>query len=254
VLFRSFYINPPSILLKIMPPLLKGLSKIKGLPVLLSLILGLLKQQRRIREKLQSKGLTRMAKLFTDVISLPGKSYKKNGFATPSGKVELYSTVLEKLGYDPLPYFKDPLESQDHLADDYPLLLFVGEREDEYFISGGRHVEYLRKRNPDPQAYINTQTAKKSGIATGDWIWVETPHGRIELKAELRDTMPEELVRIPHGWWRPEEPQGTPHLSGALKHSDNVVLSDDDIYMDAEQGLIDLRGGRRCRVSLMNPE
>lgn len=27
------------------------------------------------------------------------------GFATPTGKAELSSMILEKLGYDPLPYY-----------------------------------------------------------------------------------------------------------------------------------------------------
>ena len=36
---------------------------------------------------------------------------KGGGFPTPTGKLELYSTVLEKMGYDPLPYFKEPGES-----------------------------------------------------------------------------------------------------------------------------------------------
>ncbi|MDZ4246475.1 MAG: molybdopterin-dependent oxidoreductase, partial [Dehalococcoidia bacterium] len=38
----------------------------------------------------------------------PGyKKYERTGFATPTGKVELYSTVLEKLDYPPLPSFKE---------------------------------------------------------------------------------------------------------------------------------------------------
>ena len=36
---------------------------------------------------------------------------KGRGFNTPTGKVEFYSTIMEKLGYDPLPYFKEPNES-----------------------------------------------------------------------------------------------------------------------------------------------
>ena len=36
---------------------------------------------------------------------------KATGFGTPSGKVELYSQVLEELGYDPLPFFEEPPES-----------------------------------------------------------------------------------------------------------------------------------------------
>ena len=51
---------------------------------------------------------------------------KGGGFPTPTGKLELYSTVLEKMGYDPLPYFKEPGESPistPELAKEYPLVL-----------------------------------------------------------------------------------------------------------------------------------
>jgi anaerobic selenocysteine-containing dehydrogenase len=36
------------------------------------------------------------------------KKYEKMGFGTPTGKIELYSTVMETLGYDPLPYYQEP--------------------------------------------------------------------------------------------------------------------------------------------------
>ena len=37
----------------------------------------------------------------------PGfRKYERTGFATPSGKVELVSSVLEGLGFDPLPYWR----------------------------------------------------------------------------------------------------------------------------------------------------
>jgi len=56
-------------------------------------------------------------------------------FNTPSGKVELYSTKLEKLGYDPLPYFAEPGESPystPELAREYPLILTTGYRQPFY--------------------------------------------------------------------------------------------------------------------------
>jgi len=31
---------------------------------------------------------------------------EEKGFATPTGKIELYSTKLEELGYDPLPLLR----------------------------------------------------------------------------------------------------------------------------------------------------
>jgi len=50
--------------------------------------------------------------------------YERQGFATPTKKVELYSTIFEKFGYDPLPTFNEPGESpisRPDLAQQYPI-------------------------------------------------------------------------------------------------------------------------------------
>ena len=74
------------------------------------------------------------------------------------------------------------------------------------------------------------------------------------MKAKLSDDIHPDLVRVPHGWWKPEEPKGEPGLSGVWKYSDGILLDDDPAHLDPEQGLPDLRGGRRCRVRLMEKE
>jgi len=43
-----------------------------------------------------------------DVKMPPFRKYRKNGFATPSGKMEFTSTILKDTGYDPLPTYKEP--------------------------------------------------------------------------------------------------------------------------------------------------
>ena len=59
--------------------------------------------------------------------SLPlsyGKYKAIGGFLTPTRKIELYSTRLEQLGYDPLPHYREPPESPlstPELAREYPL-------------------------------------------------------------------------------------------------------------------------------------
>ncbi len=45
------------------------------------------------------------------------KSYEKKGFQTPSGKVELYSEELAKLGHSPLPVFIENPESPESRPD-----------------------------------------------------------------------------------------------------------------------------------------
>ena len=52
--------------------------------------------------------------------------YKEKGFSTPTKKFELYSTMLEKWGYDPLPKYVEPVESPVSTPDlfkDYPFIL-----------------------------------------------------------------------------------------------------------------------------------
>ncbi len=67
------------------------------------------------------------------------------------------------------------------------------------------------------------------------------------MKVELSEDMPPNLVRIPHGWWLPEESEGEPGLSGVWEHSDGIVLSDEDRFLDPEQGMPTLRG-LLCKV------
>jgi anaerobic selenocysteine-containing dehydrogenase len=171
------------------------------------------------------------------------RKYEKTGFATPSGKVELKSSVLEDLGFDPLPYFRDDPAPHEN----YPLILFTGVREDEYFQTGQRHVPELRARKPEPLLFVNAATAAAHGIAEGDWASVSNPTGSIAMKVALRDAMPDGLVRIPHGWWKPEMEQGGRHLSGALVYADSLLCPDDEDYLDREQGIPHLKG-IPCRI------
>ena len=112
----------------------------------------------------------------------------------------------------------------------------------------------MRELNPEPQAILHTETAHKSGVDDGAWIYVETNWGKVQMKAKLSDDIHPDLVRVPHGWWKPEETKGLPGLSGVWKYSDGILLDDDPAHLDPEQGLPDLRGGRRCRVRLMEKE
>ncbi|MDX2165898.1 MAG: molybdopterin-dependent oxidoreductase [Deltaproteobacteria bacterium] len=171
------------------------------------------------------------------------RKYERTGFATPSGKVELASSVLAALGFDPLPYFRE-----DPPADpDYPLQLFMGVREDEYFQTGHRHIPELRQRRPEPELFLHADDARDCGLAHGDWAVVETPTGRVKGKVAIRPDMPRRLVRVPHGWWKPELPQGAEHLSGAWEFADAQITRDDEDYRDREQGIPHLKG-LPCRV------
>jgi len=156
------------------------------------------------------------------------RKYEEVGFATPTGKVELYSTVLNKLGYDPLPAYAEPPEtpvSAPSLAQEYPLSLINGGRIREFFHSEWRQVASVRCLHPDPLAQIHPATAAEFGIGEGDWVWIETTRGRIRQRAELSDRVPLQVVHAEHGWWYPELPETAQEK--VLESNVNMLLADD---------------------------
>ena len=111
------------------------------------------------------------------------------GFGTPTGKVELYSTIIEKLFDESqaLPYYEEPFESPvstPEVAEDYPLIMTAGSRVMPYYHSEYRQVNGCRNRYPDPFFQIHPETAANLGIGDGMWCWIETQRGRCLQKAK----------------------------------------------------------------------
>ncbi len=133
--------------------------------------------------------------------------YKERGFSTPTGKVELYSTVLEKWGYDPLPKYTEIPESpvsKPELVDKFPYILNAGYRTPTFFHSANRMLPWLREIRPDPIVEIHPDTARKEGIEEGDWVWIESPRGKAKEKAKFNTGIDPRVIVAEHGWWYPE--------------------------------------------------
>ncbi|MFC1903047.1 molybdopterin-dependent oxidoreductase [Chloroflexota bacterium] len=168
------------------------------------------------------------------------KTGKPTGFATPSGKVELYSNVLEKLGYDPLPFYEEPPESpisMPEVAKDYPLILTTGGRFRPQYHSEHRQLGLgMRERHPDPLMEIHPDTARELGIADGDWAYIETRRGVIKQKARLTTGIHPKVVNVESHWWFPEQPAQEPWLHGVWQSNANVLTLDDPEACDPVTG------------------
>jgi len=180
------------------------------------------------------------------------RRYEKTGFRTPTGKIELYATRFEKLGYAPLPYYEEPPESPisaPEVAKEFPLVLTTGGRISFFFNSEHRQISNLRRARHDPRAEIHPETAAKHGIAGGDWMWIETRRGRIRQRAKLTDGIDPRVVNVEHGWWFPDEP-GPEY--GIWKSNANVLTDNGPPY-DPQMGTYQLRG-LLCRVARVEKE
>jgi thiosulfate reductase/polysulfide reductase chain A len=178
------------------------------------------------------------------------KQYEKIGFATPTGKVELYSTLLEKLGYDPLPnYQEEPITpvSQPNLFKEFPLILINGARRLEYMHTDWRQISIIRKRYPYPVVEVHPQTGKSLGIPDGNWVWIETRRGRIMQKCKYFEGIDPRIVHADFDWWYPEMPEAEPSLFGTWLSNINVITEDGDDVCGKEMGGWSLRFNL-CRI------
>lgn len=169
------------------------------------------------------------------------KTYERNGFNTPSGKAELYSTQLEEGGFDPLPVYYEPPEtpySDPELAKEYPLLC-TSRKLTAYQHSSGRQIPSLRRNNPEPVILIHPETAGKLGIKEADWVYIETKQGRIKQKASLSTHIDPRVVVADPAWWFPE--RGEAKLFGWAESNINVLTNNKPPY-NREIGSPNLRG------------
>ena len=175
------------------------------------------------------------------------RHYEKEGFETPSKKVELFSRQLEKWGLDPLPVYREPPEtpfSDAELCKEYPLIA-VNKKYACYKHSRDRQIVSLRKLHPEPVARINSRTARKTGIGDGDMVYIETKRGRIRQKVKLDNTIDPRVIEIDYGWYYPEK--HTEPLMGWCVANMNVLTSNNPPF-NREMGSSNLRGFA-CKVS-----
>jgi anaerobic selenocysteine-containing dehydrogenase len=174
------------------------------------------------------------------------RKYEDGGFRTPTGKIELYATRLEQMGYAPLPHYEEPPESPlatPQVAEEFPLVLTTGGRISQFFNSEHRQIEKLRKAHRHPLAEIHPDTAARHGITDGDWMWIETRRGRMRQKAKLTPGIDPRVINAEHAWWFPDA--GPPDYG--VWTSNVNMLTDNAPPYDPQMGTYQLRA-LLCRV------
>lgn len=131
------------------------------------------------------------------------EQFKKRKFSTPSGKIELFSETLDKAGFEPLPVYREPIESpvsNPKLAKEYPFILISGSRSGNYLHSEWRNLSSLREREPEPLAELHGSTARDANILDGEVVILETQTGKIKIRVKVNPAMAPKVISIPHGW------------------------------------------------------
>ncbi|MFA6809418.1 MAG: molybdopterin dinucleotide binding domain-containing protein, partial [Eubacteriales bacterium] len=193
-------------------------------------------------EEFCSTGLYCPPNLYQKYEQVDENTGKLAGFATTSGKIELYSEILDELGYEPLPVPKE-LSKKNNM---YPLKLITGARYQPYYAASYHHFAKLRSIHPKPLAEMCPDTAIKLGLEDSCPVWVETERGRARFNLKIVQ-MCKEVVSLEYGWWNPELEAKEPCLGGVWDSNANMLTSGDFETSDPLIGTWTYNG-LRCRV------
>ena len=181
------------------------------------------------------------------------KKFETNGgFWTPTGKVELNSTIMQELGFPGMPTYIGCSENEidtPELVEEYPIVLTTGGGFMPFHHSEHFNMPYIRYISPEPYFCINEELAEKLNIEQGDWCWIETRRGRIKMRADVDQIVDPRVVMCPRGWWFPER-DGSADLDnpfGCLESNVNTLTSVDDEHCDPMGGSWANRG-LLCKV------
>ncbi len=167
------------------------------------------------------------------------KRYEQFGFGTPSGKVELRSSIFEDLGFEPLPVYREMPHSpagDPDLSKEYPLVLITGSRFMPVYHSEQRQIESVRKKWPDPLVMLHPETAQSLNTSEGEWVKVVTPQGSIRMRLQLSDAIDPRMADLHHGWWFPERKEAEPELFGVFESNANILCPDGPEFCSPEIG------------------
>lgn len=148
-------------------------------------------------EKLLETGWTRLN------VPKPYLPFAEGGFLTPSGKCELYSETMAKMGLDPLPSFTAPYEFPEHvpeLAARYPLTL-ISSPAHQFLNSTFVNIDSLRRGAREPECLLHPDDAERRGIPVGARVVVHNDRGAFTAVARVEASIRPGVVWAPSIWW-----------------------------------------------------
>ena len=147
-----------------------------------------------------------IGKTLDEMLALPGgvfiggetqyEKYRKNGFGTPSKKIEFYSEQMEKKGLNPLPDYVEPVYKP---TSGFPLYL-VNYKQAEHTHSRTFNNDWLMEMKPDNPLLINAATAARLSLKDGDPVWLESPYAKAKATVRVTERIHPEVVALQHGY------------------------------------------------------
>ena len=127
--------------------------------------------------------------------------YEDGRFPTPSGKVELYSEAMAKMGLDPLPGGAWDQDDGGGFGPAGEALTLVTPASHHFVSSSLASQAGLLAGAGQPFVEIHPDDAAARGVKTGDEVIVENARGWVRLRAKVTDGVRSGLLASPKGRW-----------------------------------------------------
>ena len=138
-----------------------------------------------------------------------GLPYGGGVFPTASGRVELFSTQLAKLGHPALPTYTAAAEGAGSLlAQRYPLQLLTPKQHQRFLNSSYAHLPRHGGAEDGPYLELCADDAASRTIADGQMVQVTNDRATLTLPARISGRLRQGVVSIPWGWWSQHHPDG----------------------------------------------
>ncbi|HWX56818.1 MAG TPA: molybdopterin-dependent oxidoreductase [Verrucomicrobiae bacterium] len=153
------------------------------------------------RADLEREGHIRL-RLGTGTEEAPFLPFARGGFATPSGKAELYNERLIAQGLDPVASFTPPAESRHvEKARQFPLEL-LSRKADNFLNTTFANISSVQKMEHPELLEMTSRDATRRGIRDGDWVRVFNDRGEVRLRAHVNGSVQAGVVAARLNWAR----------------------------------------------------
>src|SRR5690606_7603242 len=95
--------------------------------------------------------------------------------------------------FDPLPIWYPPFEETAFGDEDFPLHA-ITQRPMVMYHSWGTQNAWLRQIHARNFLYVSRALATRLGLTDGDWVWIESPHGRVKAPIKSMDGVNDDTV------------------------------------------------------------